>query len=223
VWVSSSDAGGVSVYMLDGYKPVRISDNTLDSKLSLTGGTDVTITGVKLNGKTLFFLTFSNLTFVYCLEDQTWHEWSAGSGIALWHRFAASSASSQVYYCISFSSTSGKVYKINPVAPVYADDGVSYSSFVQTSKIDLGTENRKFLKRLTVVGDTDPVSHPISVDWTDDDYTTYQSARSLNMNSSRKYFSNGGIFRRRAFRVVDTTTRPLRLEALELDIKESNK
>jgi hypothetical protein len=206
--------------MLEDFKPVRISDNIIDNKLALTGGSTVYVTGIKIGGKTLFFIIFGAVSLVYCVEDKTWNEWISGTGTILWHRFTASSASSPVAYSISRTSTSGKVYKLNPIAPVYSDDGNTYQMSIQTSKIDLGTENRKFLERLTIVADSDNASHEIAVSWSDDDYTTYSTPRTLDLLNTRKYLNNCGSFRRRAFLITDSTTRPTRFEAIELNIKE---
>lgn len=219
VWVSSSDLGGLSVYMLDGYKPTRISDNAIDNKIALSSGNVIHVTGAKLGGKTLFFISFAAVTFVYSVEDQTWHEWAPGGGSILWHKFAGHSSATPVNYSVSRTSTSGKVYKINPIAPVYTDDGAAFTSVLQTSKLDLGVENRKFLSRLTLVGDNDIQTHPVNISWSDDDYNTFSTPRTVDLVNNRKYLSNCGSFRRRAFQITDSTSRPFRWEALELDFK----
>ena len=223
VWVSASDIGGFSVYMLDGYRAVRISDNVIDNKLALAGGSTVYVTGCKIGGKTLFFIVYGTVTLVYCVEDKMWSEWIPGGGTILWHKFTASSASSPSIYAISRTSTSGKVYRINPIAPVYTDDTNAFTMTVQTSKFDVGNEHRKFLNRLTLVADNDNTAHTVGITWSDDDYTNYSTTRNVDLSSNRKYLTNCGSFRRRSFKITDSTSRPARFEALELDLTEGRR
>lgn len=216
-WVAGSDTGTESVYILDGYKPVRVSDNAIDAFIAQRGDTTIYMTSSKINGKTLIFVQFNSQTYVYCLEDKLWHEWSPGDKI-LWHKFAASSSSTSALYTVSRTSTSGKVYKISLVNPVYQDDGTSYTVTIQTSLIDLGKDYRKRLRRFSIIGDTSTSTTNMGVSWTDDDYTTYTTARNIDLNKQTKYLTNCGQFRRRAFNLTETSSLPLRLEALEFNI-----
>ncbi len=217
-WVASSDTGSISVYLLDGYKPVRISDNTIDAQLGVRGDSPVFLSSVKIFGKTFIFLVFGTFTFVYCVEDKIWHEWR--STTVLWHKWAANTAASSTLYSISRSDTAGKIFRINPVSPVYQDNGVNYTMTIQTSKIDLGNEKRKFLDRLTLVADDTSSATNMSVSWSDDDYDTFTTARTIALASDRKYLSNCGQFRRRALKLENTSAIPIRVEALELEIRQ---
>jgi hypothetical protein len=206
------------VYVLDGYKPIRISDNVIDSQLKNIGTATIYATAAKLFGKTLLFIQAGPSTFVYCLEDKLWHEWT-GTDIK-WHKFAANTASSPVLYSISRSNTSGKVYKINPVSPVFIDDADSYTMSITTVKLDLESERRKFLHRLTVVGDVEDSAGTLNIAWSDNDYAAFSTPRTMDITADRKYISNCGQFRRRAFRITNDDPIGVRLEALELEITQ---
>lgn len=215
-WAASTDTGSVSIYMLDGYKPVRISDNSIDIRLTNRVITNIYLSAVKMLGKTFVFVVSGSNTFVYCVEDKMWHQWS-GTTI-LWHRWAANTTSTTALYSISCTGTDGKVYVCNPVATTHSDDGTSFEFYVQTSKLDMKTERRKFIHRLTVVGDNTTNSTNLSISWSDDDYETWSTARTVDLSSDRKYLTNLGQCRRRAFRFTNTSTEPIRLEALEFEL-----
>lgn len=218
-WVAGSDTGTFSVYILDGYQPVRISDNVIDTQLAQRGDTAVHMTSGKFNGKTLIFLIFNEKTWVCDVESKLWTEWS-NTTHPLWYQLASSSAASSAIYAISRTSTSGKVYIFNLVTPVFQDDSTNYVFTIQTSKFDLDTENLKVGDRLTVVGDTTSASTNLSISWSDDDYNTWSTARTVDMSSNRKYLNNIGTFRRRAFKLTETSSNPIRLEALEFNIRK---
>ena len=218
-WIAGSDTGSFSVYILDGYQPKRISTNAIDTFIAQSGASNVYVTSCKLNGKTLLFVICNTFSYVYVLEDGIWHEWQpASGGSILWHKFAASSASTSAIFAISRTATSGKVYKISMTSPVYQDDGVTYDCTIITSKVDLNTERRKILNKFTLVGDTTATT--IYVAYSDDDYTTYSSERSIDCSKDRKYLNNLGAFRRRSFRLRNSDTIPIRLEAIELEVRE---
>ena len=220
VWVASSSTGSTSVYMMEEPgQAKRISTDEIDFQLTARGDTDILVSNVKIFGKTLVFVVFGGTTYVYCVEDDFWHEWNSQNAV-LWHQWAANTATSPLVYSISRNSTSGKVYKFNPVAPVFTDDGTNFEFRIQTSKVDFDTARRKFLNKIAIVGDEISSSTNLSVSWSDDDYTTFNTARTIDLSKSNQYLRVGGAFRRRAFRLSNTSSLPIRLEAIELEYKE---
>jgi hypothetical protein len=109
----------------------------------------------------------------------------------------------------------GKVYKADPA--VYEDDGRALKVLIQTSRFDNGTAKLKFLSRLEVLGDFQDTTSNLNVYWSDDDYKTWSSARTVDL-SARSYLYRCGSFRKRAFRFYSEADTPLRLEAIELEI-----
>jgi len=215
-WVASTATGATSVYVMDGAKPKRISTDEIDFQLQRRGDSTVYATNCKMFGKTLLFITIGSVSYVYCFEDNVWHSWIS-NGAILWHMMAANSAATSTIYCISRNSTSGIVYRFNAVTPVYQDNGNSYEFSVTTSKVDMDTSNRKFLHRLRVVGDEAVTATTLSISWSDDDYETFTTVRTVAMTDSDRVLNNLGVFRRRAFRFANTSSVPLRLEAMELE------
>jgi len=214
-WISATDRGGCSIYMLEGYVPKRISSSTIDSQLSFAGPDSVKLRCCKILGKTLIFVIANNLTFVYSVEEGVWTEWQ--SQTPLWDDITVATASGWQVYTISSNLTGGKIYTINPTNFVYTDDGLEYTMTLQTSKVDTNTNKRKFLSKVEIIGDTQS-SGTLHVSWSDDDYQTFANARSLDISAPRMTLHQCGQFRRRAFKITHSDPTPCRLEAMELEL-----
>jgi len=218
-WVASTDIGSFAVYTMDGNTPKRVSTPFVEAQIALAYGGTLDVSAAKIFGKTFVFVqTGSGQTYVYVEEDNMWHEWTSGNA-RLWYRFAGNTKATNVMYSISRESTSGKVYRINPASPVFQDDGSNYTVTIQTSKFDNGTMYRKFMSRLELVGDQQNDSTPVDITWSDDDYQTWSTARQVDLSDERAYIKQLGSFRRRAFKFVNTSNSPLRLESIEVDVE----
>jgi hypothetical protein len=54
------------------------------------------------------------------------------------------------------------------------------------------------------------------LDWSDDDYQSWSTTRTLDL-TTRPYSRSGGVFRRRAYRFKHEVNAPFRAEAMEID------
>ena len=213
-WVGSTPQGGLSVYRYDG-QPTRISTPDIDAQLVVAGASSIYVTTVRFYGRSFVLVVAGSQTFVFCLEDQAWHEWQTDT--ILWHKCAGvSSGSTMSQYAISVTSTAGKVFQISPTAFVYTDNGTAYTAKAQTAPIDFGNEARKFFPELVVIADTEASSSPVTLSYTDDDYQTWKTWGTIDLSSSRKVARRLGSARRRAFTLTHSANTPFRIEALEL-------
>ena len=217
-WIGSTAQSKIGIYVLNGLNPKKVSNPYIESQLATSTTAGIFVTAGKIVGKTFLVVTSSVGTFVYVVEDDMWHEWSGQ--VRYWHKFAANTAATPVVYSITRDDTSGKVFKLNPVSPVFTDNGNTYTMTIQTSKFDMDKERRKFLHKLAIIGDTSESSSTFNVSWSDDDYVTFSSARTIDISSNRTYLTNCGSFRRRAFKLTNSSAYPVRLEALELEVSE---
>jgi hypothetical protein len=218
-WIGSSAQSRIGVYLLDGLNPKRVSSPTIDGILSAIPPETLYLNTIVLAGKTFIVIvsTSDSRTFVYCLEDGYWHEWAGTT--TLWTHMAGLGATTKNIYAVSRATTSGKVYVITPVRFVFQDDGVSYTVTAQTIPVDGGSQRRKFGSKLWVIGDKYSTSNQLSISWSDDDYTTFSTVRTIELSSTDPYLSAIGSFRRRSFKITQTNSMPLRLETLEIPLK----
>jgi hypothetical protein len=99
----------------------------------------------------------------------------------------------------------------------YQDNGQPIYCRTVTDIIDNGTTKRKFYGRLEVIGDK--VAGTMQVRHTGDDYNTWSSYRSIDLNASRSQVYLSGADRRRAWEFLCTSNVPLRLDGAEVDFR----
>ncbi len=203
MFVSKSDAGRPSVWLLDGTNSKEISTE-YQERLILKETGEIFCNQVRIDGHFFFIVTLPVLgkSLVYDIEEQMWHEWSAlpfsmmtfdGTDILFQHQ------------------TDGNIYKMSN--EIYQDNGVDFTVTIQMAKQDLDNQKRKFIQRIDVIGDQSTTT--IGLSWSDDDYQTWNNPFILSMYQ-RPYVTRCGSFRRRAWRIEQTDNAPLRLEALEV-------
>ena len=112
--------------------------------------------------------------------------------------------------------STGQIAKFDLDAYVDVDQVIRCE--VYTPILDFGDYNRKFLHRITVVGDL--ATDIIFVRWSDDDYRTWSNLKYLSM-SKRPVLYRLGSFRRRAFNIYYTDKAPLRLNGIEFQYTKS--
>lgn len=209
-WAGSSAQGGVSVYEYT-TSLNKISTPEIDSIMLLAGVNSISLSSTRQFGRSFVVLLAGSLTFVYCVEEEAWHEWS---GTPLWFKFTAISAgSAQPAYSISKVDTSGKVFVINPSSMVFTDNGTTYTATIQTSKI--GDANRRtFWHEIEIVGDKQGVTSPMTISYTDDDYETFVTLGTVDLMDDRPRLSPCGSSYRRAWLLTNSANTPMRLETL---------
>lgn len=219
--VAQSASGGRAIWEIDGFTPKKISTEYVEKILDAEGETIFTATGIGVRTQGHLFyilnLTTQNRTFVYDLEERMWHEWSTNDGSGNHTMFKGLYATDdETGKAILQHATNGNIYYLDPFA--YKDETLDIICDAVTSKADFDTMNRKFVSLVTIVGDINPSSSPITIRWTDDDYQTWSNWKTLNLNTPRPYFARLGHFRRRAMQVRFVDNNPCRLEALEFEV-----
>lgn len=217
-WLGTASDSTLSLYLMEGLQAKRISTPAIEAILSTTSSSGLYLNAAKIAGKTFIFVvsTSDSKTYVYSIEDQTWHEWNGAS--LLWQHITGIAAGTKFVYAVTEQNTTGKVYIIDPLSYAFQDDGSNYTFSVQTYRWDGNNSRRKFIRKIRVVGDIQEIATPISVAWSDTDYLTTTTARTIDMSSNDPSMTNCGSFRRRAFALSNTSNGPLRLEALEFEI-----
>jgi len=216
-FVGTTKTGTISLYAYNGGPVTSISPPVINTALAVAGPSNIYLSRAGFFGRNFIIIVASTSTFVYCIEEQSWHEWT---GQVLWHKCdGVRAGSSIVNYAISKTSTSGKVFVMNPSNIVYTDNGVAYTSSIQTAKWDAGTMKRKFLPQLDLVGDQSDTT--MNITFFDDDYQTPSTTRSVSLNSTRPRITRGGSFKRRAF-VFSHTASGVRLEGVDVEFTKGS-
>jgi hypothetical protein len=220
ILVATTDAGGRTVWMIDGFQPTEVANEPVREALDLEGGNIISASAftIQCSGHKWYVLNLvgNNRTFVYDFEEQMWHEWSTNSGTqsVFSYRFAADAGTG---FPALMGYTGDGLVTLSPNN--YTDLGIPIQCMVVTTKIDFDTIKRKRLYRLSLVTDApdDDNNVPMIVTWSDDDYNTWSSPVTLNINASYPTITQLGLTRRRAFKFEFDQPFPLRMEAFEVD------
>ncbi len=220
-FVAKSQAGNAFVVAHEGTKETPISTPAIDRILNEEGVDIVDVWGylIRSVGHVFYVLNLptQSRTLVYDITSQYWFEWN----------WQDPSDVQGVFPMIQEMECQGGLYLLHQTdGYIYELTGTAYQDghskpinvSIQTSRFDGDTAKVKFLSKLEIIGDRQTSTSNVSVYWSDDDYQSWSSARTVDMDE-RTYLYRCGSFRRRAFLLTHTANTPLRLESLELDLE----
>lgn len=208
-WCGSTDKGGLSIFQYDG-SMARISTPEQDFQLVLAGPTNISLTTLRFYGRSFLLVKANATTYVYCLEDKRWHEWS--STTPLWYKCAGLSSGSQILtYSISNISTSGKVYLINPASLVFTDDGVAYTATYQSPTMDADGATM-FFDFLRIIADMEPSTSTLTISASDDDYQTFTTLGTVDLSQAVRRIDRLGSSVKRAWKLTHSSDTAMRIE-----------
>lgn len=215
IWVGKSDLGGRSIWRIDGFQSKKISYEGIDRVLDAEGAniSNAKAFMLRVQGHFFYVLNLTSRTFVYDIEEDSWHEWSTNNS-GSHSKFACSYATyDTTAKPVLQHDSNGYLYNMNPAT--YTDNGTNILVQIITMKLDFGNYNNKFLHELELISDLTSASSTVTVKWSDDDYKNWSSGVSIDLLTRPRY-TRLGSFRRRAFDVSHADNAPFRAEGLEV-------
>lgn len=224
ILVGETGNGGHTVWTIDGFKEKEIANPAIRSALRAEGANlkNAVAHCIRVSGQKFYLLNLTSTTLVYCFDTQMWTKWTSGvSGNDNFVGTHATDGPNGMAYLLG--ETNGKVYTISE--SYFDDAGTPFLCEIVTPKYDFDTFNQKTMSRLSVLGDI-PDSfgsgNEMQISWTDDDYQTWVTDRTLSFDYDFPCIAQLGRFRRRAFRFRYSKPYMLRLEGFEVDINKGN-
>ncbi len=210
MWLGSTQEGDASVWSMEEFKPVEIA--TADVKMALSRETNLenTIAYVaRIQGHQFYIMRLENSTWMYDVYEKIWTQltWLGGN----WPFLYGGEYTPGRFYALK----EGTLVWLND--HTYTDFGAPIDCTWQTEGMTFDTMNRKFLNRMTIVGDQTDDPSTLLIQWSDTDFKTFNTGRSVNLNAFRPALVNLGYFRKRAFKFTMTSNTPMRLESMELN------
>lgn len=220
IMIGETNNGGHTVWTIDGFKAAEVGIPAVKSALLAEGANlpNAQAFCVRVAGQKCYVICLTNRTLVYSFDNKMWHEWSTAGGAFLCaHGTDGPNGSAYL-----LDKSNGKVYTMDET--IFTDAGTAISCVFTTTKLDFDTINRKFMYRLSLIGDVPSTGSGITVNvqWSDDDYNTFSTARALNYTTDLPKLDQLGQFRRRAFKITYSMPYLLRLEGLEVDINKGS-
>jgi len=203
IFVGETFNGGHTVWTLDGFKEKEIGIPMVKAALFDEGSALAQASAycIRVSSQRFYVLCLTKRTLVYGFDTEMWHEWQTGTDIFL-GSVATDGPAGSAYL---LGRSDGIVYLMNENN--YTDNGVPITCSITTAKLDFDNINRKFMNRLSMIGDVPDdtlVDSIINIQWSDDDYKTWSTARNLNMTGDFPSIPQLGQFRRRAFKITYT-------------------
>ena len=227
LWMGATKTQGRSIYMLEGVSPVKVSTNAIDKILDRDDLSKVAAYSYKFAGHTLYILSLhaSNVTLVYDINEKMWYQWTqyaiastgqpgAGTWIESYFRPSFYAQVNSIPFVLDDDTAT--IYYLSTTT--YQDNGQAIYCRSITDLSDNGSTKRKFFGRLEIVGDKTSGA-TLQVRHTGDDYNTWSSYRTVDLNASRSQIYLGGADRRRAWEFLVTSNTPLRLDGAEIDFR----
>jgi hypothetical protein len=221
IMIGETNNGGHTVWTIDGFKATEIGIPAVKSALLAEGSAlpNAQAFCIRVSGQKCYVICLTNRTLVYSFDTKMWHEWSTGTGAFLCSH-ATDGPNGSAYM---LDKSNGKIYTMDET--IFTDAGTAINCVFTSAKLDFDTINRKFMYRLSIIGDVPDSTGAdiaVSVQWSDDDYKTWSTARTLNFNADLPKIDQLGQFRRRAFKLTYSLPHLLRLEGLEVDINKGS-
>jgi len=221
IMIGETNNGGHTVWTIDGFKATEIGIPAVKSALLQEGANlpNAQAFCIRVSGQKCYVICLTNRTLVYSFDTKMWHEWGTSGGAFLCSH-GTDGPNGSAYM---LDKTNGNIYTMDET--IFTDAGTAINCVFTSAKLDFDTINRKFMYRLSIIGDVPDSSGAdiaVSVQWSDDDYKTFSSARTLNFNADLPKIDQLGQFRRRAFKLTYSLPHLLRLEGLEVDINKGS-
>lgn len=217
-YMSKSQQKGRTVMMMEGLTPRTISTPYVEKILQQSDlSNNVYASGIKTSGHTLYLLTLANqgLTLAYDISTQEWSIWTSlddsGNEVAFRGRNYFGTDTRDYF---QDNLATGNIYDMQ--MGVYQDNLQNIPCRVRTANLDWKNLKRKFFAAMFLIADTQPSS--LLVRYTDDDYQTYSSFRTIDLSTQKKQLIRLGSSRRRAWEFYHAANTDLRLYGFQLEM-----
>jgi hypothetical protein len=208
-----------NVFMLEDFKMTPVGNESLSRYLNTVTG-NVKGNLISFSGFNFYVLYAGSYTYVLELESSLWHRWSIGDDTFFNMNSSFNSKIGLVNYSFFTLTDDNKLYRFLP--SLYQDDGENITTRGVTNNEEFETRNKKFMSKLTVWADKPTGASPLLIQWSDDDYQTWNDGITIDLNQDHPSDGRLGSFRRRAFKWTHTANQPLRLGQFEVDLNMGN-
>lgn len=219
-FVGNSSTSTPEVFMLEDFKIESVSNETVRRYLEVQLNTLISSVGniISCYGHDFYVINIGVLTYVMDLKSKAWARWSFQNNNDFALKESISVKTNVTYASVVFMNGMMKMLKMSPFAVM--DDNVNFPVRIVTDKHDFESYNRKSCARLSVFADR-ASAYPnalLSVSWSDDDYQTFSTPRTIALDSDLPSLHRLGMFRWRAFKFEFTQPALFRMLAVEVDL-----
>jgi hypothetical protein len=214
-WISSTKSAAAQVSSLDQLNHSIVSTDAIDRLIQSSNLIDANVrsTQLKIDGHSFYILTLKdvNLTLVYDINEDEWHQWTDENGN--YFKMIAYTYSAPPKKHILQHESNGNTYLADPS---YKNDfGSPIVVDIYAPAFDAQTKRRKQMNIMSFVGDQE-VGSILQVRCSDDDFRTWSNFRRVDLNHHDPMLINEGTFTRRAYHFRHASNTALRMQAVEV-------
>lgn len=221
-YIGVDESGQPDVYKLKDFNIENLGTPTISRYLNTANVAVGSWTaGIVASKGHTFYIINAGTTKTYALDLETklWDRWAwKQTAVFPIQDYVGVITTNNAYSYFTIADGTSNIYKMNDT--VYQDNATTFTCVITPEKIDFGTMNRKTMRRLTVLGDRPSTNASIDISWSDDDFQTFNTARSVNLNQNLPSTYNLGWSRQRCFKLSYTANENLRLQELEVEINK---
>jgi hypothetical protein len=218
-YIGNTTEGCPSVFVLEDFKIKELGNESLRRYFEGTGTvnySDYLGVVVNINGHAFYIVGIGELSFAIDIETGLWTRWSVSGEEYLGVKYSSNAKNFESYKPVIYIEGTNYLSIFNP--NITTDFDESYLFKITTQMEDFDSYNQKTMGRLMIMGDRPTEDTDMSVSWSDNDYQTFSTPRTINLNQELPSTIQLGSFRRRAFRLFCNPTVPFRLRYLEVNI-----
>lgn len=205
-------------YSLQAYKVKRLTTYIQTIRTGLLANL-IRLVPILINGKSYLLLTIgtgsSTTTYIFDIQLK---EFTSG------HHNNSEKNLTSITGSIMYSYSNYKDTNIVTLAGnvgLYTIDTVyGTNNEIRTSPLDFGTNTMKRIHKLRIIGDQDTTTNTLTISYSDDDGQNFSTGRTVTLSDRNPVLMNLGKTRRRIWKIVSSTARAVRLEALEIEYSE---
>jgi hypothetical protein len=214
IFVGDNNDTQPDVFLLEDFKIESLGTEFIRRALAASS-TTLKAGVLSMDGRDFYILNNGTYTFVLDLETKLWHLWNWGGSGFDFSKGMTIRAGSSVQSLFILTSNAN-CYKFD--ASLYQDVSTAITTTWQSGNQQFDTYDQKVLYRFVVVADRGAGSNAITLSWSDDDFQTFSTPISIELNQERPSLYRLGRFRRRAFKITHTANMPLRIKELVVDL-----
>lgn len=210
----NKEDNSAGIYRLVDTNIEKISNQAIDDLLNVSGGPNYpNISGsLVLNSMNHVMFSFSstnspNGNLMYCTNTGVWwfmkHRSTSNAITTAWQ-------GNLVIGRFLYTATTG-----------YQDDSSTSANVQMTARtgpIDFGTDNLKEFVSFRLIADTQTTSGNLEVSYSDNDYSSFSTAKNIDMTQQQKKLDAGlGWGRQRAWQLYEDVNRPFRARYIDIE------
>lgn len=221
-WIGlNPESGRKGIYRLKGFGAEKISTNTVDNLLE---SSYFVVGAFQMLGMAHLMIAeaITGAALCYCIDRNFWWRFVPGGGLPI--SIVIGGLSNAPTQSILLSPLSAATYVFQTIGSSYQDATSTFSLTVQTDNMDLGTERKKYWRKLRITYDRQSSTSPITIKSSDDDFATFSTLGSIDTVSSnaQNWISRLGASRRRSWQFTHSANTPCRISAVEIDYDVGN-